>query len=468
MNIIEDKSKQPGVLIIASDFPPLVGSNTQRIQSFMRHLPKFGWHCTVMTQDIDDFPTVDMRDVAHLPADACVIRIPNPDIFARRARAVRRAQKSTTFNPQVLNNNAGSLSATRSLRAKNNVAKTIFLTPVSNLLQWGLRIFFYHPDSLRPWANLVAKKAVNEFPAGVHAILSSSPAYSCHMAGLRIKKKTGLPWIADFRDLWVGRPYRAYYSVWHKWVDQKLEAQVVKHCDQLILASPAWKQVFISRYGEMIREKITVLTNGYESGLFNQHSTLTHPHQTGHKFVLTGSMHEAESPLSFLDALHLIQRDHPRALDQVEVTFIGNAGEHLQALKDAAARTGMADRIIFLPPRSNEECIMAQLAADYLIMFLASDHQDTISGKSFEYMATGKPIIACVPPTGIQADILNKAGNAIVVEHGDTQATASAILKLLLERNSANLQPNWSYIRQFDRAQLTFKLARLLDRLANR
>ena len=468
MKMIEEKPKQSDLLIIASDFPPLVGTNTQRMQSFLRHLPKFGWHCSLITQDIDDLPAIDLLDLARIPDNAHVIRIPNPDIFARRARAVRRAQRSTAFAPQDSTPNAESLSTTRSFRSKKNISKTIFMTPASNLLHWVLRTFCYHPDALRPWANLVAKKAINELPSSMHAILSSSPAYSCHMAGLQIKKKTGLPWIADFRDLWVGRPYRTYHSIWHKWVDQKLEAQVVKHCDALLLASPAWEQVFISRYGEAVRDKITVLTNGYESDFIDQNSIATHPHQGVHKFLLTGSMHEAESPLTFLEALNIIHKEHPGALDQVEVTFIGNAGEHLPALKAAAARTGISDRITFLPPCSNEECIKSQLAADYLIMFLAAGHQDTISGKSFEYMATGKPILACVPPTGIQADILNKAGNAIVVQHGDTQATASAILRLILQRRDASLQPDWPYIRQFDRAQLAFNLAKLLDKLANR
>lgn len=294
-----------------------------------------------------------------------------------------------------------------------------------------LRTFCYHPDALRPWANQVAKVAVEEFSNSTHAIMSSSPTYSCHMAGLRIKRKTGLPWLADFRYLWVGRPYRTYRSAWHKWIDQKLEAQVVKHCDCLLLASPAWEQIFISRYGESIRGKITVLTNGYEAEFFNQISTGMPAHQAGHKFVLTGSMHEAESALPFLEALNMIHREHPNALDHVEVTFIGNAGDHLPALKEAAAYMGIADGIFFLPPRSNEECIKAQLAADYLIMFSAQGHENTIRGKSFEFMATGKPILACVPPVGIQADILNKAGNAIVVPHGDARTTASAILALL-------------------------------------
>lgn len=457
------------LLIIASDFPPLVGTNTQRVQSFLRHLPGHGWHSTVMTQDIDDLSSIDLHDLAQLPADARVIRVPNPDPFARRARAVKRAKKDAAPS-QRSSSQVEASSPSRSgqgLREKCNAVIKPGLSLASSALKWGLRAFFYHPDALRPWANRVARSASGEIAQGAHAILTSSPAYSCHLAGLSLKQKTGLPWIADFRDLWVGRPYRTYPSAWHKWVDEKLEAQVVKHCDGLVLASPAWEQVFISRYGEAIRGKITVLTNGYEAQFFEQISAAMPAHQAGHKFVLTGSMHEAESPLPFLDALRMLHSQHPNALDDVEVTFIGNAGDHLPALIAAAAHTGISDRIVFLSPRSNEDCIKAQLAADYLIMFSAPEHKDTISGKSFEYMATGKPILACVPPTGIQADILNNAGNAIVVQHGDSQATASAILSLL-NGEGANLLPDWSYIRQFDRAHIAAKLADVLNKLVLR
>jgi glycosyltransferase involved in cell wall biosynthesis len=417
-----------------------------------------------MSQDIDDLPSIDMRDLGRLSADAHVIRVPNPDPFARRARAVKRARKEAA--PELQRPDHAQASAT-SHTVQSPRAKKLWLSLASSFMKWGLRTFFYHPDALRPWANGVANSATNEIIQGTHAILSSSPAYSCHMAGLSLKLKTGLPWVADFRDLWVGRPYRTYHSAWHKWVDEKLEAKVVKHCDCLVLASPAWEQAFVSRYGESIREKITVLTNGYEAEFFEQIRADTPAHQAGHKFVLTGSMHEAESPLPFLEALRMIRSQDPDALDDVEVTFIGNAGDHLPDLKAAAAHTGIGDRIVFLPPRSNEECIKAQLAADYLIMFSAPGHEDTIRGKSFEYMATGKPILACVPEVGIQADILNNAGNAIVVQHGDTQATAAAILSLL-KGKSAHLQPNWPYIQQFDRAQLSAKLAKLLDRLLTR
>lgn len=79
--------------------PPLVGTNTQRIQSFLRHLPKFGWHSTVITQEIDDLPVVDLRDLERIPADARVIRVPNPDPFARRARSVKTASKRNHIRP---------------------------------------------------------------------------------------------------------------------------------------------------------------------------------------------------------------------------------------------------------------------------------------------------------------------------------------------------------------------------------
>jgi glycosyltransferase involved in cell wall biosynthesis len=457
------------VLIIASDFPPLVGTNTQRIQSFVRHLPAHGWETTVVTQAIDDLPACDLRDLARIPATTRIIRVPDPDPFAARARSKRArltaAPPASRMEPRSAETGDSPASATHGTTAAG--LKKVALSHASAILKWGLRTFFYHPDALRPWADRVVRVATEGLAGDCQAILTSSPAYSCHLAGLALKQSTGLPWVADFRDLWVGRPYRTYHSAWHKWVDERLEARVISQCDALILASPAWEETFASRYGEKTREKIAVLTNGYEAESFDRARAEVPEHEPGHTFVLTGSMHEAESPLPFLEALRTLQSQHPGVLDDVRVTFIGNAGDHLPALMEAASRTGMGGRITFLPARSNEECIRAQLAADYLLLFSAKGHEDTIRGKSFEYMAAGKPILACIPPAGIQADILKNAGNAIVVPHGDSDAIASAVLSLIKD-NGALPKPNLSFVQQFDRAAIAARLAEQLNGLVGR
>ena len=190
------------------------------------------------------------------------------------------------------------------------------------------------------------------------------------------------------------------------------------------------------------------------------------PRQPGRvRFVLTGSMHEGESPMPLLHALAALRAANPALADRAELIFIGNAGGHAEALQLAVAAGGLQDQVSFLPPRGNSLCLEEQFAADWLMLFSALPHRDTLHGKSFEYMATGKPILACISPVGVQAEVLARAGTAVVVPHGDVGATQKVLADIL----GGGLSPgpaDWAYIRGFDRRALAGRLADVLNEVA--
>ena len=453
------------VLILTSDFPPLVGTNTQRTLSFVRHLPLSTWSATVVTRAICDLDRIDTRDMETIPKDSVVERIEDPDYFAARRR--RSAQLPDDMALEKLQTQARCGPASIRARHAGNPIKRSFREIASRALKTGIRYLAHHPDALRLWADASADTVINSGLAQTHAVLlTSAPSYSSHVAGIRIKKQTGLPWVADFRDLWVGRPFREPVSRLHAWMDQRLEAAVVRECDVLLLASPAWVGTFIERYGAGIEPKIVVLTNGYDAEETDAiRASLCDADHSIRRFVLTGSMHAAESPLQFIRALGALRRHSPDLAAQVRADFIGNGGENTALLNAASRDEGVSDLIWLHGPRSHAACIRAQLEADFLFMALAPGHRDTISGKSFEYMATGKPVLACLGEDSIQARLLGEAGTMRRVDFGDVQATESAIRQLLTTDN-ADLAPNWQVIRGYERGALTRRLAAVLDRLA--
>jgi glycosyltransferase involved in cell wall biosynthesis len=257
------------------------------------------------------------------------------------------------------------------------------------------------------------------------------------------------------------------HSWFHAWIDAKLEGAVVNQCDRIVLASPAWKDTFVRRYGEGINHKLVVITNGFEEEFVSRVArTASSRHHERVRFLLTGSMHAAESPAPFFQALANLQSRWPDLAARVEVRLIGQAGDNIHHLQRLARDTGIGDRIAFLGPRSNDECLVEQAESDVLLLFSALEHKDTICGKSFEYMANGKPILACVSPQGAQADILRPAGTAVIVTFGDVEATTAALVQLLDDPNRVT-HPNWPYISQFDRRVLTAKLAGVLSELVS-
>ena len=442
------------VLIVTSDFPPLAGTNTQRVQSFVRHLPAFGWRSTVLTQAIEDMDLIDSRDLARLPSDAGIVRARSPDPFRwyRRWKGVLPRDVADE-QPESLR-----LAQDSSASARQNASELLKgpLRGASRIAKEILRKFWYVPDPLMPWGDAAARTGRALIAAGnFDCLLTSAPSYSSHVAGLKIKRQIDIPWVADFRDLWVGRPYRTDGRQ-----DTLLESRVVAEADMIIVASPQWKAVFEKRYGPGIGRKMTTLTNGFEQRPERAQSSTRSAGSTM-RLVYTGTMGAGEPVSAFLGALNLVINRHPELAGKLDLQLIGG-GSEVDRINEIIAASPLRYCTRLLGVRPNDECLAAQAEADVLLLFLGEHHSQTLSGKSFEYMATGKPILAIIPEHGIQAELLREAGTAMIVAPSDTDGIVRA-LHALIEGDAAKpLRPNWDYIRQFDRRVLAEKLAGIL------
>jgi len=452
-------NKKQRVIMLATDFPPLAGTNVQRTQGFVRYLPQQGWVPVVITGAIEDMQKKDTRQLDGLPQNLDVRRINSPDPFLwwRRRQKKKPVDVSASVEPQVV--------AEKNHKKSNIGVKTLVVSVTTRLAKLALKKFWYLPDAHRPWAGAAAREVVRCIrKEGATALVTSSPAYSCHVAGLYIKRRTGIPWVADFTDLWINRPGREVPGRWHSLMDRRLEAAVVRAADRIIVASPPWRERLVNWYGDWVREKIVCITLGYEREKVAQSSP--HNQKTGTKFVHTGAMYSSETPAPFLQALGEVKQQNPKLVENVQVRLIGYAGDELPRLKDII-RVMSLDEHVQLPgilPRAR--CLEEQAAADVLLLFNGPEHLETIRGKSYEYMATGKPILALTPKEGAQARILRGAGTACIVDHGDIPETKKAIEALLAKDMTSRLIPDWEYIQKYDVEVLSERLAEVLNEVA--
>ena len=454
------------LLIIASDFPPLAGTNTQRIQSFVRHLTKFGWEAIVVTRALEDLTLIDSGQLQRLGTNVRVHRVADPDVFARLRR--RRGIRQLDLHGADERGGEASLSPQADAPlARRDSPWHIGLRWLSEAVMSFCRYFLYLPDDLAPWARACTKPACDICQAqSVHIVLASAPSYSCLVAGLAVARANRLPFVADFRDLWVGRPYRKVFSRWHAWCDRRLERRVVVGASRIVVASPAWIEHFRKTHGKAIADKCVVITNGYDESLIPAGATSAAAAHDVTTFLNTGAMYGSESPEPFLEGLGIVLQRRPGLRDRVRVRLVGYAGDDGEKkLRDQIDRLDLNQYVELIGPKPHDTCLMEQSKADVLLLFSCSEHRDTIRGKSFEYMSTGKPILALIHPQGIQAELLRKAGTAHIVEYGDVEATARAIEGLLQGRMDAHHAPDWTYIRSFEHTSLTQRLAGTLDTL---
>ncbi len=170
------------VLIVSYFFPPISNMGSHRILRFVRHLREFGWEPIVLTGKLTSGPHCDPKLLEKLPADIAVERVECVDLTETWAKLTGRARRGT---PTAL--------------APAQPLKTQRVTTFLN--RWVMI-----PDKIFPWIGPAARRGRQlEFDA----IYSTSDPLSDHLVARRIAQRTGRPWVAEFRDLWLGSPYFA-------------------------------------------------------------------------------------------------------------------------------------------------------------------------------------------------------------------------------------------------------------------
>src|SRR5438067_915683 len=159
------------VLIISYFFPPTSNMGSHRMLRFVRHLRECEWEPVVLTGKLPGWAHVDDTLLDRLPKDLEVHRVGNIDL-------------TTTWRKLF----ASTPSATPS------ASQTHGLTTFIN--RW-LMI----PDKYFPWISPAARYARG---LKFDAIYSTSDPLSDHLVALRLSRQGSVPWIAEFRDLWIG------------------------------------------------------------------------------------------------------------------------------------------------------------------------------------------------------------------------------------------------------------------------
>jgi glycosyltransferase involved in cell wall biosynthesis len=99
-------------------------------------------------------------------------------------------------------------------------------------------------------------------------------------------------------------------------------------------------------------------------------------------------------------------------------------GADLESERALARYPELVERGGFVPHR---RAITEMRAADALVLSVAPGASWHLTAKVIEYLATGRPILALVPP-GDCRDLLERAGGAVVVDPTDHQGIARALV----------------------------------------
>lgn len=425
------------VLYLAFFFPPLGGAGVQRTVKFVRYLPEFDWSATVVTANAAYW----LRDASlatEISPTTKVLRTPCPG-----ARFLGGGQGGS---------------------GRRSHARTTLLRRIAR----GLLV----PDAYLGWAWHARRAAARELRdaaaagAPYHAVITTSSPDSVHLAGRALRRQNGPPWLADFRDPWTRRLAYTPPTRWHDRLHRHLESSCLRAADLITVTTEETRDDFLQRYPGETRGRIEVIPNGYDEEDFvraEQEASPPAGEEDEGPVLLHAGQLNPERPLTpFLRGLREAVDQASARGERFRVVFLG---AHYDLHRDEVCSFDLESVVAFLPPREHVEAVAALRRARALL--LLEDDSDrgrlVLPGKAFEYLRSGRPILAVVPRGGAAERTVRATGGGDVVDPASPSDIARG-MKAVLTPGRAGADPG--SIRIYERRALASRLASLLDRVA--
>ncbi len=449
------------VLVIAYIFPPLARAGVHRTVRFVRYLPELGWDLTVLTVAEPYYPPNSPLDRELLKKIPAGVKIESTPVFRGvenlfRLKSVLRGKKQMPAAKKPQSTNAKTVmpeAANEQIQTSNAKAR--------GLVQRG--------KDLITDLTSIPDKDVNWLPHAVkHAlalhrrekfdlIYSTAPPFTDHLIARLIKQRTGLPWVADFRDPWARAPWKAEIlgSSVRGQAATKLERQFVKHADRIILNTDWIQREFTQYYGAHLARKFSVITNGFDPQDFADPLL---PAERSAKLVIThtGALYRKRSPEQFFAACERLLAQGQIAPHELELRFVGGIAPELYRTFECSE--ALRQTIQVIPQVSHREALGYQMQSDVLFI-LQPGTSVSVPGKIFEYIGMRKRILA-LTPAGATADVVQENNLGPVVDPEDLAGIEAALRQLVREYRNGGIQApsvNGAF-KKYDGAELTRQL----------
>lgn len=293
----------------------------------------------------------------------------------------------------------------------------------------------YVPDSERPWANRLAKTVLAQDLVGRDDVLVTfGQPMSDHLAGLAIKRRLSVPWIAHFSDPWSDNPYLSAVSRLRL---RHMERQVFAAADRLVFTSQETVELVMRKHLTDWRAKTSVLPHAYDPRF---DGLIPPPGRPSGTLVLRylGNFYGRRNPLMLVQALAILQGKQPRVLDNVRIELIGRWVGHERW---SPAGSGLPEALLtFRASVEYEESLQEMRSADGLLIIDAPFEQSVFfPSKLVDYLWARRPILALTPP-GTSANIVTAAGG-LVASPENPETIASGLADMIQQLRAGSIGP---------------------------
>ena len=411
-------------LVVSYYFPPMGLSGVQRTFKFVKYLSKFGWKPIVLTASPSGYYAYDDSVLSELEDSEYEI-----------------------FKTESRKDKAG---VTR--------IKTLKF-PSYTYQKFGRALLqtIYQPDSKIKWkkkAIELGSKIIEE--NNIDIIFATAPPFTGFLVARELSEKYKIPFVVDYRDVWVDNPFHFYATPMHKSYSVKLEKDILTHAEKVIVITREAKEKLLQRYRFISHNDIEIVPHGYDPEDFE---TAKYVKPDPKKFTVThsGLFQDDRSPKYFFKAVaNLVKRNKDFA-EAVELRFVGIMRRSHQKLIKKYKLTDKTNLVGYV---RHSEAVKHLIESDLLWLMLFDSVRTP--GKLYEYFGAAKPILACLPEGSMRKTALEST-STIATDPKDVKAIENALETFFKLWRGNNMPiPTDSFIEQYDRSFLTSKLARIL------
>jgi glycosyltransferase involved in cell wall biosynthesis len=421
------------VLIVTYYWPPAGGPGVQRWLKFVKYLREFEIEPVLYVPENAHYPLKDASLGSEIPEDIKVL-------------------KNAIFEPY---------SAASFFSKKNTEKISSGIIPEEDkqgFLQKMLLFIrgnFFIPDARKFWVKPSVKFLSDYLDrSGIEVVITTGPPHSLHLIGLGLKEKKNIKWIADFRDPWTEIGYHDKLKLlsFARKKHKRLEQEVLRKADQLITTSFTTREDFKKITGKPIE----VITNGYdvekvEKKPLDEKFTLAH----------IGSLLSERNPENLWLALKELIAENADFAKNFELKLIGAVGEQVL---NSIRKYDLEEYVHQGGYVSHSEALQLQKSAQVLLL-IEIDRKETrgiIPGKLFEYMVSGRPILAVGPKESDIEVLLKKTNTGSYFLYPQKGEIKVFLLKCFQEYKNGTLKSHPIGLQEFSRKSLTGRLAEVI------
>jgi glycosyltransferase involved in cell wall biosynthesis len=416
------------VLVIAYLYPPIFNSGTRRSLEFVNHLPDHGWSPTVLTVDSPDPKACDASLLDEVRPGTRIERAP---LWGRHMGPKIAAPLRRLVDPQRL----------------------------AGAIEWRVRRFWNVPDECASWIPMAVAHALRlHARQPFDAIYATGWPWSSFLVAEKVARRSGLPFVVDYRDLWKPAEVEWDKTSWlQRRLNPGLERRVLRAASGVIATTESFLKLLPQ---ELLPPNRFFITNGFDADDFPaEPAPATAPADDCVRIVYTGVWRPGYGPDDLYAAVRLLKQRGSPKLARLKIVTAGYAPGPAReyGIDDIVEERGRVQH-------AEATALMSGASVLYLPVSKGVYEHASMPGKLFEYLGSGRPVLASAQPVSEVARTLTQVGGARRADPGDVAGLA-AILATLCESGpgaifSARIP---SELAMYTRASLTGKLAQALE-----